>query len=401
MLRTRSTLLVLVLLALAGAGAVVANPGLGHPNPILIENDSVGGMELPGLLRATDRLHAALVHENVIYALEDHYLYVSTDSGASYERRGKLPKVDADPFESAKDFVARLPPVRGIRRYRGPPAVSVLESGTILVYYDRIYRSEDGGWTFDAVPGTEGFRSRGMPSSRGRAVGPGDTVYFGEYITHDRPHEVHIIRGVDDGRQWNVAYTFPSGQVFHVHGVHYDQHRDRYWVMTGDIEDEAALWYTDDGFRSLHQAGCCSQAWRIVDLVTTREALYWASDDDRDDPGIFRYFVESDSLQRVADLRHPSYNAALLEDGRIVITTTYEPGSRLDRGPDPPPRGSEIWISQDGTQWQKLAYFPGETEEMQEGERPRVQLPSGDPLPFFLATPRHTESLDFQLLQFR
>jgi hypothetical protein len=278
----------------------------------------------------------------------------------------------------------------------------ILRSGTMLVFYDRIYRSTDSGRSFHAVPGTANDRlPGGFPSSSvGYAVGHGDTVYYGEYTTATRPQSVRVVRGTADGQVWHIAHTFAPGDVFHIHSITYDSTRRRFWIAAGDVEREPRLAYTDDHFRSIVTAGCCHQDWRLVDMIVTRSALYWGSDDDRHSPGIFRYDVDCGTLERVATLDNPSYHAARTADGTFAITTTYEPRSPFTRRTGPP-AATSLWLSSEGRHWEQVRSWAGKPDDIAEGYRPQLQLPHGDPLPALFATPWFTTSDEFAALRIR
>lgn len=347
-----------------------------------------------------DRLTVIHGSGHRLYAVEDHFLYVSTDTGQTFQRLGLLPKShDLSFTEKVRELVARNPVVRSLRRDAGPKSMAVLGSGTLIVFYDRIYRSVDEGMTFTPLPGTSPRNiPPPFPYAVGAGVGPGDTVYYGEYSTHHRPNAVRIVRGTDDGTRWEVVYTFPKGAIFHVHSVTYDPYRDRFWVTTGDVESEARLMYTDDGFRTIHTAGCCDQRWRVVDLIVTQDALIWGSDDDRHDPGIYRFEPDTGRLIRVFDLPNPSYAAALLDDGTMAIATTYEPRSALSA--NGAPATTSVYLSEDGGwSWNRALSLQAQAEAKGGGKRPRFDLPTGDPLPALFATPWFTEQWDFVALK--
>jgi hypothetical protein len=265
-----------------------------------------------------------------------------------------------------------------------------------VVFYDQVYRSEDAGSTFQPVAGTRDLPPP-FPGPAPAVAGPGDTIFFGEYTAQPRPLAPRIVRGTDDGRRWEVVYQFPPGEIFHIHSIAYDPYRQRYWVATGDHDDEVQLLFTEDGFRSLEMAGCCEQRWRMVDPIITEEALYWGSDDDRVNPGIFRFDPNAGPPRRLADLPNPSYSAALLEDGSMVVATTYEPKTPWTMSAPAPPRVS-LFFSPDGEEWTEILGLPASAEAVQRSLRPQLLLPTGDPLPFLVAGPLHTAEHHFTLL---
>jgi hypothetical protein len=373
--------------AVAAAVAVVAGfdwAARPRTDPVL-DTLSTAGPTL--VLRGkADRLHASFVHAGRLYGVEDHYVYVSDDSGASFRTVGVLPKVDPSLTEAVKDFVARRGLTRMVRRSRGASNLIVLSSGTVLVFYDRIYRLAEGGrFAVVVAPPIEDVFTGGV------AIGPGDTVYLGEYVAGDRPNAPRILRGTADGTAWEVAYTFPRGAIFHVHSVTYDPYRRGYWVATGDTDDEAGLWFTGDHFASLTRIGAGGQDWRVVALLVREHELIWGSDNDRAAAGIFRWDLRDSSLTRLQTIHNPSYFAGALADGTLVITTTFEPRSIFTREVEAHPYAS-VWVSRDGAEWTEVLRLDA-APELEDGRttRPQIRVPDGDAsLPQLFATPLWT-----------
>lgn len=377
--------------------------GVTSRHPYVIVGDSLAfESEVVRVSRTgyTDRLAIRYVRDEQIYAVEDHFFYVSRDLGASYERIARLPKIEASFLAKLKDRVARLPIVRSVRRNVGPFSVVVLESGTIIVFYDRIYRSVGAG-TFEAVFAFEDGHNGPFPSSQSVAVGKGDTLYFGEYDTSSRPRSVNVYRGSNDGRSWEVAHTFASGEIFHIHGVYYDPFRNRYWIATGDNDDESYLLYTTDHFESLDTLGGGNQDWRLVSLIIQEHELYWGSDNDRTGSSIFRWGFEDGRKEEIQWIGKPSYYASVLADGSMVVTTTYEPESPFSREWQPRASAS-VWLSRDGATWSEVLEFDYRDEVGPSGAlRTQVLLPGGDYTSLFLhATPLYS-SESFAVHRFR
>ncbi len=338
------------------------------------------------------RLHVLYADvDGVLYGMEDHFLYTSHDDGATFQRRGALPKAGSA-FQQAANRVARSKLVRQIRHNRGPTSMEVLSSGTIVVFYDRIYRSTDGGDTFHAVfdpavLGVNGVFKFGV----GTAVGQDDTLYAGEYNCAKRPHVIRVLRGTVDGSHWEIAYEFDSGAIFHIHSITYDPYRAGYWVCTGDLDEESALYFTTD-FQTLEMLGGGSQDWRIVSLIVTPDSLYWGSDNDRPEgAAIFRWSFEREQVEKVQDIGKVSYYATQLADGTLAISTTYEPDSRYTATASPRP-SSEVWISRNGESWARWIELVHEPMRLPTGRRARAQIafPGGRPLDRLFLIPRYT-----------
>jgi len=295
---------------------------------------------------ATERGH--------LYGIEDHYLYRSEDGGRTFEQLGVLPETQRTALKLIEEKFARSKVVRLIRKNEGPRDVVVLPSGTVLVIgAGAVYRSTDGGRTFDAVYDTHDL-GIAPPMPVGATLTADGRVYFGEYIADRQKHPIRIVEGRNDGREWRVAHTFAPGEIDHVHSVQYDAYRHRVWVCTGDIGDRAQVLFTDDGFRTLNRLGGSTQDWRAVSLLIAPDYLYWGSDDiSADGAGIFRWDFSRSELRRMQFLGKPAYYSTILRDGTMLISTAYEAKSNYVKSKSPDPT-AEIWASRDGVHWTKV-----------------------------------------------
>ncbi len=365
-------------------------PSLEFKREVIFENETLR-VTLDGVIEGLTPL---FVRDGVLYAMEDHYLYVSTDEGKSFEQRGKIPKLDNSLMAKVKDFVARNRFVRHFRKNRSIGNIAVLSSGTIIVVYDQVYRSVDGGLTFESV-----FRyPAGLvpPFMAGLAVSPSGDVYFGEYDAISRPHAISIIKGENDGKTWREIYSFPSGQIFHVHSMIYDEYRGGLLIATGDRDHESHLYFTRDDFQSIEEIGGNSQDWRIVSLVPTKNFLYWGSDNDQTGASIFRWDFKKNMLDSLKFIGTPSYFSTQLKDGTIVISTTHEPRSVFTKSVKLQPVIS-LWASRYGEEWFEIMQYDSISKlNPSDSTRASFFLPDGDSsLEALVLTSNYTMSRDY------
>jgi hypothetical protein len=298
-----------------------------------------------------ERLHIAYARDGRMYAIEDHFVYVSEDSGSSFRQLGRLPKVDASLAARLADRLARLSLVRRWRQNPGPSSLVVLSTGTVLAFYDHIYRLAAGERVFTPVQSLlDGVHA---PFPHGIAVTPDDQVFFGEYAVDPSRPARRILRGRADGRRWDVVHTFPQGAVSHVHHIQYDPVRARLWIATGDSDCESGLFFTDDRLASIRTLGRGSQDWRMASLIVTDRHLFWGTDNDRTGAGVFRWSFADGRLTRLVDIGNPSYFSTRLRDGTLAVSTTYEPDSPYthDFAPEP---ATDLWLSRDGSRWHRV-----------------------------------------------
>lgn len=340
---------------------------------------------------AIERIAVRAISNGRLFGTQDHYLFVSDDFGETFVRKGVFPKLDPGLLERVRDRVARHPAVRRIRGLPGPMNVVVLHSGTVLVFYDRIYRSPDGGERF--IPLVTPVDSLYGPAPlHAVAVDPEDRVFYGEYLTGERPNTVRIVRGTEDGTRWEICHTFGPGEVYHVHSVSWDPWGGRLLVATGDRDEESGIWELDPECSGVRLVSGGEQRWRIIAPLFTDAFVLWGSDDDQAGSDIWRKRRGTKELEHLHRIGSPSYDATRLLDGSFVVSTTYEPDSRFTSAFDPEP-ASELWFSRDAENWHRLDHFVWVEEIHGWGRaRARALLPWSDgSSPYLFVVPDSTE----------
>ena len=277
-----------------------------------------------------------------------------------------------------------------------------LPTGTIIAIYDKVYRyapSNNSGITEEVVSLSQFEFS--PPLKNCVAVNPeNNNVYFGEY-QNSRPYAVKIMRLFDDGKKAEICYTFPEGKIKHIHSITWDSFRKRLWIATGDNNSEAGLYYTDDDFTTVSYFNGGSQTWRMVSLLPTEHALYWGSDagkdaTEKDTNFIFRWNFQTNGLEKLCYIGNPAYYSVFLDNGGMIIGTTYEPGMKQQTD-----HAAAIWYSLQGEHWEKI--YSATYKNLQKSHRTQyatLNLPKGvAPHNTVLFTPLNTQRWDFDLLE--
>lgn len=297
------------------------------------------------------------IKDGVWYGTEDHIVWSSIDHGATWRKVCQLQPNGQSVLAIVKDKLLRNGIVRNYRKNIGIHNVVVLESGTIIAQYDKIYRFSGSDKFAEPIydlikEGVAGPLKNGLCYDRST-----DNIFFGEYII-ERPASVRIVRGRDDGRCWDVCYQFSKGQVRHIHGIFSDPYRSRIWVCTGDNDKECGLYYSDDGFETVHKYGGGDQSWRMVSLLITKDSLIWGSDAGQDAPRriknyIYKLDVASGKRQKICCIDKPAYYSTFLADGSMCIATTFEPKIKRQVS-----ASADLWWSKDGEEWSLIYSFP-------------------------------------------
>ena len=157
---------------------------------------------------------------------------------------------------------------------------------------------------------------------------PGGTVYWGEYFDNAARDEVHVYASTDQGRTWNVAYTFPQGAIRHVHNIVHDSWGNCLWILTGDYGDECRILRAACDFSRVGIVMQGNQQARAVAAVPTDDALYFSSDTPLESNSIYR-LDRQEKLAQLAAISSSSICGCRVGT-RVFFSTMVEP-SEMNR----------------------------------------------------------------------
>ncbi len=181
-------------------------------------------------------------------------------------------------------------------------------------------------------------------------------TYFGEYFMNPGRDEVHIYR-LDPGVQaWEIAHTFPAGEIRHIHGVYRDPFDPQaLWVTTGDAQGECYLYQTRDRFKTIERIGQGTQRWRAVRLFFTRQYVCWITDSQLEQNYSCRWDRTTGELECGQSMEAPAWYGTTTTEGYHFAFTTVEPGPAVQRDT------AGIFVSQDAFTWQEVFKFKKDT----------------------------------------
>lgn len=204
-----------------------------------------------------------------------------------------------------------------------------------------------------------------------------NTLFWGEYFGNEKREALHIYGSEDGGRHFEPVYTFPAGSIRHVHGLFYDPYEDKIWVTTGDLEHEAAIWFTDKSFQSLQQVLGGSQQQRAVQLLFTKQFVYYGTDIPEEQNYLYRLERKTGKVERLQAVDSSVFYSCRV-GSYLFFSTVVEP-SRVNTT-----RDACIWGSADGESWQIIARFRKDIWSMKYFQYGQIRFPSGQNLSKYL-----------------
>ena len=335
-----------------------------------------------------DRLVAQYFDGMRLYGTEHKYVYASDDFGKTWRQLGHLGPVGQGVANAVRARVGRSGIFRRIMRPKGIWGLLVLRSGTIVAYCNPlIYRSDDGGRTFNPVHRLRTDSETKLMLHSGWCEDADGNVYYGEYGAA-RNGDTHLMKSTDDARTWRPVCTFPEKVIRHIHAVQYDEYGKLLWVATGDRHPECQIAYSSDGGKSFTTIGQGDQVWRAVSLLFTEDYVYWGVDAPEQPGRIVRWNRTTREVEKVADIVGPVFYSECLQDGTMLMATIMQNADAY--GSD----RAVVWRSRNGTSWLAVAGFRRD-EKQAPGAVGFVTFPRGKPLPGAVFSAVGVKGVDF------
>ncbi|PSP92864.1 glycosyl hydrolase [Halobacteriales archaeon QS_4_62_28] len=200
---------------------------------------------------------------------------VTLPGGMTFKSVGSLPVESSglagitERLQTARPWKGLLGPIVGSYQTVNLWAFS---SSMLATVGQRVFVSADGGETWTqrlSLPPTSP-RMGVLPSS---VCSDGDVTYLAEYPL-DVNTTPRVYRSTDGGWSWETYLELPD--VRHVHSVSIDPYSGDCWLTTGDTDDACRLLRLRDD--EMRVVGGGSQDWRIVEPAFTRDGILWGVD---------------------------------------------------------------------------------------------------------------------------
>lgn len=175
------------------------------------------------------------------------------------------------------------------------------------------------------------------------------SLYFGEYFQNMEKQSVHIYGSHDKGKTWEIVYTFPEGNINHVHGIFFDPYTNRMWYATGDRENECIVGYTEDGFKTVMEVFRGGQEYRTCVLFFYKDFIVFGTDSQYQVNELKKFDRKTLEITHLQDVQGPIIRGSQIGD-ISMISTDVEP-SDVNKDPN-----AYVWISKDGVHWEELCH---------------------------------------------
>lgn len=173
------------------------------------------------------------------------------------------------------------------------------------------------------------------------------TLYFGEYFANMEKNPVHIYKSSDEGLTWETCYTFPQGNINHVHGIFLDPYTNKMWFATGDRENECIIGYTDDGFKTVTEVFRGGQDYRTCVLFFYKDFIVYGTDSQYQKNVLKSFNRQTLEITQLQEVQGPVIKGTQFGN-TAMISTDVEP-SEVNKT-----KNAYLWITRDGLHWEEL-----------------------------------------------
>lgn len=165
-----------------------------------------------------------------------------------------------------------------------------------------------------------------LPMNRGICESSSGMIHVAEYVSNPDRKSIRIF-GSKDLKEFEVMWEFKPGEIRHVHALIPDPDlENRIWILTGDLDHESHIMYTDDEFEAIHKFLSEGQKTRATDLIVRGCNLYWGMDSPMETSFIMSISRNQKVLKQLHELPSPAYYMGQNEAGGLYFGTTVEPG---------------------------------------------------------------------------
>lgn len=253
-----------------------------------------------------------LFSENLLYLSQGLDLKISEDYGKTIKQFAGIKA----PFWLK--VASRIPILARVGRLGFHFITKTIEEGLIAVIKGNILFKEKNEDNFKVI-----FKIPRGSRPLNICILPNGKLYFGEYFDNKQRSEVHIYESNYPYDNWNIAYTFPAGEIRHVHSVIYDKFEKGIWVFSGDYGDESAFWFTRDGFKTLAPLARGSQKTRAVIALPEKEGLIIPTDTQLEQNYISYFYKKSNFQEFFLPIDGPCFDLVKI-NGIYLCSTIIE-----------------------------------------------------------------------------
>lgn len=297
-------------------------------------------------------------------------LYID-DSGFIFQKKGRIFRKERGEKKHSKvlspnsssrknNFFYNIYIISRLLRKGTHHFISLNENQSAVIYDKRLCIADGDRKKFD-VP---------LPGSRPLSFEKiGGEIVFGEYRSNIERSPVSVY-AIDLTQEPTLKRKFTFKNIRHIHGVYQDTYNKTIYITTGDENHEAAIYKTEDDFRSVEKVLSGSQQTRVIRLLFDENFIYFGSDAPHEKNHLYKLDKETKALTHLADVGSPVFHGCKIKNW-FFFSTAIEP-SQVNIS-----RHAELWASPDGDMWKCILRLKKDFLSMRYFQYGQIRFPNG------------------------
>lgn len=270
-------------------------------------------------------IQALCVLKDTVVAYKNGSLYTYRfESNRYFKKKHFLCKI---PMSNKMRILASLPVLRRIFRTMPRAALSLSDHCFIFAFLGRIYRVD--AYTGEIVVEHAFRKPMRAPltfTPIQNVPGFSDTVLYGEYHGNVHNGEMCVYSRSANGK-WSPRYTFAANTICHIHGLVADPNNKRVLILTGDTDQQSAIYSATNNFTRVERLLGGTQQSRACVAFPHNGGVLYATDTPLASNALYCFC--DGNLKRIADMCAPTIFGAKSSEGSYWFATSVEPDSRL------------------------------------------------------------------------
>jgi hypothetical protein len=196
-------------------------------------------------------------------------------------------------------------------------------------------------------------------------------ILWGEYWGNFERREVRICMSSDNGRSYQIVFSFKPSEIRHIHSIQEDPFEKHYWIFAGDHGNDPGIGILSRDFKNFEWVVKGEQKYRAVNSFIFPDRIVYGTDTEKELNGIYSLDKKTAKATKLCDTPGSSIFASKFGKW-YVLSTSVEYFEKHTNNL------ATLWVSSDADCWQKVFESPKDIWSKKFFQFGGVVLPSGN-----------------------
>ncbi len=196
-------------------------------------------------------------------------------------------------------------------------------------------------------------------------------VLWGEYWGNIERREVRICMSDDNGKNYQLVFSFKPGEIRHIHNIQEDPFENYYWIFAGDHGKDPGIGILSRDFKNFEWVVKGEQKYRGVNGFIFKDRIVYGTDSEKEPNGIYSLDKKTAQVAKLCDTPGSSIFASKFGKWYVLSTSVEYFEKHVNNF-------ATLWVSADADNWQKVLEAPKDIWSKKYFQFGGFVLPSGN-----------------------